>query len=196
MKGSDNFNVKGVSLADKDLFERVRQKNGFRYNHEVLAHIFKVYQEISENKSIVSDSNSNLVKILEAEIEELKTALEAEKNNPDRPVSDTEIEKIQAQLTEKYNETILNPILAEKDNQIADLTQKIEELEQSSSSKKEVQAPSFVLNPGIERARKMQRVIAYQIKQGKMQKSQSLLEDFTNNCIDYSIKNEFSHILK
>ena len=58
-----------------------------------------------------------------------------------------------------------------------------------------IPAPKFVFDPSPVFTA-MNRVIAYEIKEGNLKKDNDILQNFTVAAIKYYIRNEFNHILK
>jgi hypothetical protein len=72
----------------------------------------------------------------------------------------------------------------------AELMDEIHILKQSK-----IEFPEFIASPSIDLANKVKRAAIYEIKNGKLSKT-NFLQDFTNNALNYFIKNEYNHILK
>lgn len=75
-----------------------------------------------------------------------------------------------------------------------DLVKKVAELS-TVNTKNIATHPKFVYDPAPVFSA-MNRVIAYEIKEGNLKKDSDILQKFTTSAIKYYIQNEFNHILK
>ncbi len=162
-----NQTIKNALNTDKETFKDLCDKMGLTQS-ELFSEILKVYtSNPTEQTTVNTDEITN-------ELNNLRDAFTGLQTENQNIVSEVEnLRNVNLVLNEKL--TVL----------------------ESAEPGIKLNGTQFIFEPSTDQYNKMKRCITFEITKGRMQKGNSNLPNlFTENAINYYIKNEYNHILK